>query len=106
MIGTALLDERFKPWAEYLVAVAQFNFGSRALITSGFRTYQQQARLYRRFLQGMSQYPALPPGTSMHELGLAVDIGGLTPDEYGALGAWWRSLGGNWGESDRIHFEA
>ncbi len=43
-------------------------------ITSTRRTRAQQARLYARFLAGKSKFPALPPGNSRHEFGLAIDI--------------------------------
>lgn len=104
--GLANLDPRFAPWAQYLLQVAQLYLSRGAVVTSGYRSYATQARLYRRFLAGLSAYPALPPGSSMHEYGLAVDLGGLTPDQLSELGAWWRSLGGRWGPEDDIHFEA
>ncbi len=40
---------------------------------SGYRTYEQQAYLYDLFLAGQGA-PANPPGTSTHELGIAVDL--------------------------------
>jgi D-alanyl-D-alanine carboxypeptidase/LysM domain len=40
---------------------------------SAYRTYEQQAELYRTFLAG-SGAPANPPGSSSHELGTAVDV--------------------------------
>ena len=40
---------------------------------SAYRTYQQQAELYRGFLAGDGA-PANPPGSSSHELGTAVDV--------------------------------
>ena len=40
---------------------------------SAYRTYEQQAELYRLFLAGLGE-PANPPGTSSHELGTAVDV--------------------------------
>jgi LysM repeat protein len=68
---------------------------------SAYRTYEQQAELYRAFLAGYGA-PANPPGSSSHELGVAVDVG--TPEmrsvidqigwKYGwgkihAPGEWW-----------------
>jgi LAS superfamily LD-carboxypeptidase LdcB len=68
---------------------------------SAYRTYEQQTELYDLFLAGQGE-PANPPGTSSHELGLAVDV--ATPqmrqivDEIGpqfgwgkvhAPGEWW-----------------
>jgi LysM repeat protein len=40
---------------------------------SAYRTYAQQATLYRAFLEGRGA-PANPPGTSSHEEGTAVDL--------------------------------
>jgi LAS superfamily LD-carboxypeptidase LdcB len=40
---------------------------------SAYRTYEQQADLYRAFLAGYGA-PANPPGSSSHELGTAVDV--------------------------------
>ena len=68
---------------------------------SAYRTYDQQGGLYDLFLSGQGA-PANPPGSSSHELGLAVDV--ATPemrqviDEIGprfgwgkvhAPGEWW-----------------
>lgn len=95
------LDERFAPWAEWLIRQAR-----GALVTSGYRTPRQQAKLWRRYRNGLHAFPVLPPGSSMHEKGLAVD---LVADrgELGRLGAIWRKAGGIWGgEQDPIHFEA
>ena len=41
-------------------------------VTSGFRTYDEQARLYQRYLHGGPL--AAKPGTSSHEFGQAVDV--------------------------------
>jgi LAS superfamily LD-carboxypeptidase LdcB len=78
-----------------------------ARVTSTVRTYMQQKRLYRRFLSGLSPYPAAPPGHSMHELGRAFDLGGLDASELQQLGQTWESWGGRWGGrfGDPIHFE-
>jgi LAS superfamily LD-carboxypeptidase LdcB len=40
---------------------------------SAYRTYEQQAELYRAFLAGYGA-PANPPGSSSHEFGVAVDV--------------------------------
>jgi murein DD-endopeptidase MepM/ murein hydrolase activator NlpD len=66
---------------------------------SGYRTYDQQAYLYDLFLSGQGA-PANPPGTSSHELGIAVDLPdpvmrdvidqiGPTYGWYGIQSEWW-----------------
>jgi LysM repeat protein len=68
---------------------------------SAYRTYEQQAELYRAFLAGYGA-PANPPGSSSHELGIAVDVEGpemrWVIDQIGwkygwgkvhAPGEWW-----------------
>jgi murein DD-endopeptidase MepM/ murein hydrolase activator NlpD len=58
---------------------------------SGYRTYAQQAELYRRYLAGLGPLAA-PPGYSAHESGRALDL--LTPggrqavDELGSPFGW------------------
>lgn len=71
------------------------------------RGYRDQARLYRAYINGESQYPAAPPGTSYHEYGRAFD---LKADKFilAYLGQVWTSWGGTWGAKfgDPIHFQA
>lgn len=56
--------------------------GIRPRINSAFRTRSEQRSLYRcarsrRCRSRRGVYGANPPGTSMHEAGLAVDLGGV-----------------------------
>ncbi len=58
-------------------------------ITSGFRSYEEQERLYQMYLNGTGNLAA-KPGTSRHESGLAADcsIGGVNIGAYpGAIDA-------------------
>jgi len=52
-------------WAEY--------YGVPITVTSGFRSWEEQQRLYSTYLQGQSRWPAAPPGQSSHGYGLAFD---------------------------------
>jgi len=52
--------------------------GKELPVTSGFRTYEQQAALASK----PNPYPVARPGTSMHESGDAVDIGKDVPDSF------------------------
>jgi len=82
--------------------------GYPAWITSGRRSSQKQAKLYAAWRAGKSKYPAAPPGRSLHELGLAVDIGstaeGLQVAGFLApyCGLTW---GGRFSDPDPVHFE-
>lgn len=55
-------------------AYAQAGFGPLR-INSGGRTYEEQARLYALYKAGRGN-KAAPPGQSLHESGIAVDLGG------------------------------
>jgi hypothetical protein len=105
------LDPAFRPAAAALLRVARSR-DNRFRITSARRSRTEQARLYARWQQGLSPFPALPPGRSQHERGLAVDLARFgVPAENDpllrALGASWRAAGGVWGgEADPVHFEA
>lgn len=113
MASTALLHHEFRPWVEYLLRVAEYN-GLRVQVTSTLRTRAQQTVLYQRYLQCAARggrgtcLPAAVPGTSDHELGLAVDLvvnGDFRGASQRALGEFWRSLGGRWaGDADPVHF--
>lgn len=90
----------------YLQEVARLN-GIGFTVTSTRRSVADQARLYRAYRAGRSQYPAAPPGTSAHELGLAFDAV-VRPESYqAAFGALWERLGGEWGGKyqDPVHFQ-
>ena len=58
---------------------------------SGYRTYAQQAELYREYLAGQGPLAA-PPGYSVHESGRALDVGSLSGrqavDQLGAPYGW------------------
>jgi hypothetical protein len=96
------LQPWLSPWADQLVAMYP-----AAQVTSTYRTYTQQAMLYRRYLAGQSIYPAAPPGRSLHQYGRAFDL--VAPAAIlQQLGRIWESWGGTWGGrgNDPIHFEA
>lgn len=49
--------------------------GGKVSIGSGYRSYDEQARLYARYKAGVKgQAPAAPPGKSNHNHGLAADL--------------------------------
>jgi LysM repeat protein len=73
---------------------------------SAYRTTEQQAELYDLFLSGQGA-PADPPGSSSHQLGLAVDV--ATPemrsiiDEIGGQFGWGKVHGpGEWWHVDYV----
>lgn len=100
------LDPALRRGLDYMTAVARYN-GHGFTVTSTRRSQADQARLYRAYRAGRSRYPAAPPGTSAHELGLAFDAV-VTPSQYQpAYGALWERIGGEWGGrySDPVHFQ-
>lgn len=98
------LQPWLRPYAERLVSAAP-SAGARSVrITSVTRSRGRQRALYNRFLAGKAQFPAAPPGRSLHEYGLAWDMVTEPFSVLDTLGAWWQQLGGRWHESDRIHF--
>jgi len=104
------LDEDFRLYAEILGGIAEF-YGLKPVLTSTRRSYRVQARLYRQYLAGERKYPAAPPGTSLHEKGLAFDMVVEPMDALRALGTVWKAFGpgfrwgGDFGSNDPIHFE-
>lgn len=104
------LDPRLRPWAQYLLQVGR-QYNPNFVVTSARRSRRKQVKLYRRYLSGKSKIPAAPPGTSLHELGLAFDIAQKGVDPIGDpwlqwLGSVWESWGGKWGGArDPVHFQ-
>lgn len=66
---------------------------------SAYRTYEQQAQLYEQFLAGQGS-PANPPGTSTHELGIAVDVAEPVMrdviDQIGGSFGWYGTIPSEW----------
>lgn len=93
------LQPWLRPYAEYLVALG----AGQVRVTSVYRSYSDQLRLWHN--RHNNPYPVARPGTSMHEHGRAWDMVG--PEQWlDWLGAVWKSWGGTWSTSDRIHFQA
>lgn len=89
------------PYARALYYASQ-RAGLKPRITSVYRSPQQQAVLYQRYLRGLSMLPAAPPGRSKHQLGLAFDMVTTNPE---LVGRTWLAWGGKWWPSDPVHFE-
>lgn len=113
MADLATLHPALRPAAEAFVRWLKAH-DSRFTVTSALRSRAKQAELYRRYQQqggSSGLYTVLPPGRSMHELGLAFDLArfGIDPGQDELLaqaGAIWRDLGGHWaGPTDPVHFE-
>jgi LysM repeat protein len=66
---------------------------------SAYRTYEQQTQLYQQYLDGTGA-PANPPGTSTHELGIAVDVADPVMrdviDQIGAAYGWLGNIPTEW----------
>lgn len=66
---------------------------------SAYRTYEQQAYLYDLFLSGQGA-PANPPGSSSHELGVAVDVAEPAMrdvvDQIGSSYGWGATIPSEW----------
>lgn len=109
--GLSTLHPAFRPYAEALLAYAR-QVDPRFVVTSARRTRAEQQRLYNRWLRGQSPFPALPPGSSSHELGMAVDLARINVDAatdplLRQLGKAWQEAGGHWaGDGDPVHFAA
>ena len=67
--GTA---QGLAPAMRAALARAEQLLGRPVPVTSGFRSSDKQAELYAN--RATNPYPVTPPGSSMHERGLAVDV--------------------------------
>lgn len=71
-------------------------------VTSGFRTRAEQRRLYGA--RGDNPYPVAPPGASMHERGLAVDVPAAFAERLVAVAAA-AGICRPYPRADPVHFE-
>lgn len=115
------LDPRFRETATAF-CVWLSEQGVPVTITSGHRSSAKQRQIWEKAQRGESGgLPALPPGRSLHEHGLAFDMvvtGVPRPRTrsdpyaplYAAIGHVWKSIGGQWGGDapvgyDPVHFQ-
>ena len=76
--------------------------GQPVPITSGFRTRAQQAALWNH--RASNPYPVAPPGSSMHERGLAIDVPASFVARLLTVGAR-AGLCQPYPRTDMVHFE-
>lgn len=111
MPSLARLDPRFRGPAKRFFAYARRLYPG-LVVTSARRSYKEQLHLYQRYLAGQNDgLPAVPPGTSDHELGMAFDMARLNVDPLKdpalvELGKVWMRWGYRWWAGDPVHFAA
>lgn len=98
------LSEPFKTLAGALLEDLRTS-GIRFRLTSGRRSRAEQTRLYNDFLAGRTRLPVARPGSSLHELGLAIDLVFETVPEWLAVASVAPGFGLLWRRSDPVHFE-
>ena len=89
-----LLAPAAEAWELMRVAAAEDGIDLKAIDT--YRTWESQNRAHQKFLSGEKKANVLPPGTSRHGAGLAVDITngaiiGRDDAEWHWLQAWLSS---------------
>lgn len=70
-------------------------WGGGLTVNSGGRTFQEQQVAYQKYLNGGPL--AAKPGTSLHESGIAVDIGGPITNSGSSQHAWLRQNAAQFG---------
>ncbi len=91
-IQLAGLHPQVRERAELVLGYAN-QFMVRPRVTSGFRSWHEQADLRRKWEAGLSPFPANRPGDSAHNFGLAFDAV-LPTDLRGRpeWEAWWKAV--------------
>jgi len=79
--------------------------GIEVITTSTRRSRAEQQRLFDLAGEGKSAFPVAKPGTSTHEIGIAVDLVPKIPQDLPRVVAVLQSFGFKWGGAgDRVHF--
>jgi hypothetical protein len=76
-LDVADLNERYAASLVEALKAAEAATGQTAKLSSAFRTYEEQAKIYAEHAAmpgGIEMHPAAKPGTSLHEYGGAVDL--------------------------------
>lgn len=85
---------------EDLFVTAAFEGGHTLYAVSGYRSYALQKSIYTRKVEAVgekrAQLTVAPPGTSEHQLGLAIDINGEATVGSGLTEAFGESAEGQW----------
>ncbi len=77
-------------------AAYQARWGVGLVVNSGGRSYAEQAAAYAAYKAGRGNLAA-PPGTSVHESGRAVDLGGAILNASSAQHQWLQQNAGQYG---------
>ncbi len=97
------LDPVFASRLAAAIAAAEKATGTKAVIRSLFRSYAEQASIWKRS-NNRKNFPAAPPGRSLHEKGLAADL------ERGPVLTWIRAhqkeFGLGWANAKRPGYDA
>lgn len=67
------LNPYWLAWVEWVLREAD-KAGLQPIVVSGYRSNEEQQRLYDNYRVGKSKLPAAAPGRSAHNHGLAVDV--------------------------------
>lgn len=105
MIQGRRLTNRLQPSvrdaARYALEIAEY-YGIPVTVTSGYRSWADQAELRRRYESGKSRFPANRPGDSSHNYGLSFDSV-VAPEHQAAWNAIRRWVGFEVLPHDIIH---
>lgn len=87
-----------------VMAQAALEDGIRLLVSSTYRSYSYQERLFAKWvaIDGLeeAERESARPGTSQHQLGVAIDFGSITDDFADTkMGAWMYENGAKYGWS-------
>lgn len=105
-MATSLLSLEPSTRASYRRALAQLRTqGVHVITTSTRRTKNEQRVLFRKFVTGQSKFPAALPGSSTHEIGIAIDLVPETPGTLPTIASVMAIHGFKWAEArDCVHF--